>query len=787
MLPPRALPAGRLAGLGATRDFYRGLLSIALAMLFTGVASAQDSSTNFPRPAELVPAVEFWTRVYTEIGTDAGFLHDTENLSIVYETVDASASARQRRRTIQNRTAHYQEILTRLASGERGNLSTEEARVLSLWSADVSNAELRQAAGRLRFQLGQANRFRAGLIRSGRWRSYIEKVLDDRGLPRELKVLPHVESSFAPTAYSSAGAAGMWQFTRSTGLRYMRIDHIVDERRDPFMSTHAAAKLLQDNYSVIQTWPLALTAYNHGLGGMRRAVRQLGTDDIAAVVRDYKGRSFGFASRNFYVAFLAALEIDTNAERYFGPLDLDPPADFVLASVPDYVEARTLSRVLGMNLDEFRRFNPALADTVWAGDKFVPRGFELRLPRTAGAAPRTLLANLPAEDRYAAQRPDEYHRVRSGETLSEISEQYRVSLAALVRINGLSNRNFIRAGQLITLPVTGPSLPPTLALAAGGQGSGNGAYIVRRGDSIALIARAFGVEEAALSRANGVGNRNLIYPGQVLTIPASASAGAPPETPVVAARAPEAAAVQARAAEAEADDATVVAAAAVDVQAGEPAAAVAAAAVEPPVSESLNIGIADNEASRQPAASASTVGEEFVGPPIIVALSARQSGAAGEAPDGNALDSIQAALAADPSDYSVSDDGTIEVQARETLGHYADWLGIRTQRLRDLNGLPFTRAVMLGQRIKLDFSAVQASVFEQRRTSYQQELQESFFSAYRIANVEDHVVRSGESLWLLAQSTYLVPVWLLRQYNPDLDLDIVTPGMVVKFPRLEQI
>ena len=753
------------------------IVAIALATLFAGVASAQDSSTNFPRPAELVPAIEFWTRVYTEIGTDAGFIHDSENLGIVYETVDASASARQRRRTVQSRTAHYREILTRLASGERGNLSTEEARVLSLWSADASKAELRQAAGRLRFQLGQANRFRAGVIRSGRWRSYIEKVLDDRGLPRELKVLPHVESSFEPTAYSSAGAAGMWQFTRSTGLRYMRIDHIVDERRDPFMSTHAAAKLLQDNYSVIRTWPLALTAYNHGLGGMRRAVRQLGTDDIAAVVSDYKGRSFGFASKNFYVAFLAALEVDANAERYFGPIDLDPPADFVLASVPDYVEARTLSRALGMNVDELRRFNPALADTVWAGDKFVPRGFELRLPRTSGADPRTLLANLPAEDRYAAQRPDEYHRVRSGETLSEIAEQYRVSLAAVVRINGLSNRNFIRAGQLITLPVTGPSLPPTLALAAGGQGSGNGEYTVRRGDSIALIARAFGVDEAALLRVNGVGNRNLIYAGQVLRIPGADSTSASPAVPVVAARA----------AEAEADGATVVAAAAVDVQAGEPAVAVAAAAVEPPAGESLNIGIAGNEAARQPAASASTVGEEFVGPPIIVALSAEQSGAAGEAPDGNALNSMQAALAADPSDYSVAGDGTIEVQALETLGHYADWLGIRTQRLRDLNGLPFRQAVVLGQRIKLDLSAVQASVFEQRRTAYQQELQESFFSAYRIANVEDHVVRSGESLWLLAQSTYRVPVWLLRQYNPDLDLDLVIPGMVVKFPRLEQI
>ena len=115
----------------------------------------------------------------------------------------------------------------------------------------------------------------------------------------------------------------MWQFMRSTGVRYMRIDHIVDERRDPFFATDAAARLLADNFSVIQSWPLALTAYNHGLASMRRAVQQQKTTDIATIVAKYQSRSFGFASRNFYTAFLAALEIDSNPERYFPNLKLD--------------------------------------------------------------------------------------------------------------------------------------------------------------------------------------------------------------------------------------------------------------------------------------------------------------------------------------------------------------------------------------------------------------------------------------------------------------------------------
>ena len=128
------------------------------------------------------------------------------------------------------------------------------------------------------------------------------------GLPPELAALPHVESSFDPTAYSKVGAAGLWQFMRSTGRRFLRIDSTVDERLDPFRETEAAAQLLSYNYRLLGSWPLAITAYNHGAEGMRRARDELGTDDIARIVHDYHSPSFGFASRNFYVSFLAALD-----------------------------------------------------------------------------------------------------------------------------------------------------------------------------------------------------------------------------------------------------------------------------------------------------------------------------------------------------------------------------------------------------------------------------------------------------------------------------------------------
>lgn len=634
-------------------------LGFRVVLLWCAFATAASAQELFPRPPEIASAIAFWTRVYTEVDTNSGFLHDSRNLAVVYETLEFGENSTSRQRTrIRDRAAEkYEAILEKLASSDRGTLNTDEARLLAMWPAGTSPEEFARAANRVRFQLGQADRYLAGLIRSGRWRSYIEQRLDDAGLPSELAVMPHVESSFDPTAYSRVGAAGMWQFTRSTGLRYMQIDHIVDERRDPYLSTNAAARLLKDNYDVIGSWPLAITAYNHGLAGMRRAVRQVGTDDIGEIVERYDGRSFGFASRNFYPAFIAALDVDQNAENFFGDIDIEPAIESTVFTLPDYVDAGPLASAWDLSLNELKQFNPALMETVWEGDKYVPRGFEIRLPATTGTESDSLIAAIPSGLRFAAQRPDLYHRVSSGDTLSEIAERYDIGLSALVRANGLNNGNFIRIGQQLTLPVAGSQ-----------------------------IAAVAAVQETAAEPPR-------------------------PTTP-------------------------------------EPSREAVAAVQEAEAVESLVTSVE---------------------------------------PDANLLASSQATLAADPSDYSVLADSTIEVQDMETLGHYADWLGIRTQRLRDINGMPFEQAVVVGSRIRLDFSNIDQMLFEARRIAYQAERQESFFLAYQIDAIAEHTVRSGESLWLLALRQYDVPVWLLRQYNPDVDLDRVQPGTVIRFPRLRSI
>jgi membrane-bound lytic murein transglycosylase D len=736
-------------------------LAVAYALVFFGSHAAAQSEL-FPRPADLEPAVQFWTRVYTEVDTKSGFIHDSLRMGIVYQTVRfPDDSARERRRRIDRATESIRTILTKLGGGARQSLSNDEERVLKLFPEGTSNAEFRAAAGRLRFQLGQSDRFRDGLVRAGTWKPYIHEVLAKRGLPPELATLPHVESSFDPTAYSKVGAAGLWQFMRSTGVRYMRIDHIVDERRDPFFATDGAAQLLADNYNVIQSWPLALTAYNHGLASMRRAVQQQKTTDIATIVAKYQSRSFGFASRNFYTAFLAALEVDTNPERYFPNLKINPPHDTATITVPAFATVDTLADALNLRESTLRELNPALTDIVWSGDKYVPQGFELRVPRDTAAVAEALLGTIDASKLFAAQRADREHRVSRGDTLSKIASEYRVSLAALMRVNGMTNRTVIRVGQTILLPLDGATAPAdatlvraeaspapaapaaTPALAAT---SAEGIYVVRRGDSVERIASRLGVDAQSLVAANGIRDRNLIQVGQQLIVPNAPGA--------------------------------VVTVAAVSTLPSSSADSPIAAALESPAAVAAEpVAAAELTAALAPAVLAN-------GEP---APAGEADEAAEDAADVNALATEQDVLAADPSDYTVSTANEITVQALETLGHYADWLEIPTQRLRDANSLSFREAVVLGQVLTLEFARVDAPTFEQRRRAYHQQLQSDFFAAYQIQEIDSHVIKPGESLWILAARTYNVPVWLLRQYNPDLDLDRIQPGVVVKFPRLKAI
>jgi membrane-bound lytic murein transglycosylase D len=680
-------------------------LACTLTLLACAIGAARAEPTQFPRPPELEPDVKFWQRVYSQVTTQEGLLHDENRLDVVYEQIEFAPGLTPREREAQVNEARstYQRILRHLA-GEPTTLSGEERRVRELWPADVDPRTLREAADNIRFQLGQADRFREGLIRAGAYEDRVRETLVHQGLPEELAALPHVESSFNPLAYSKVGAAGMWQFMPGTGRRWLRIDRVIDERLDPYKSTLAATQYLALNYELLGTWPLALTAYNHGAGGVRRARDLMGTSDIVTIVRAYQSGTFGFASRNFYVSFLAALELDHDYAQYFGPLTRLPPDASRTVRVPDYVPMAALARVFATDSDTLRDLNHALLDPVWRGDRFVPRDYLLRIP--AGARdPTQLIEGIPDSERFVNQRYGPVYRLRRGESVSHAADTLGVPLATLLSANGLASAAARPNGGVLKVPdpATVRAEPPAAAPA---PASTEGPYVVRAGDSLSSIAHSTGVPETTLMVANGIKDPNYLFEGQRLKLSAE-------ELPVV----------------------TV-------------------------------------EANPEP-------------PAVIAGPPARVERDQASAVEPGLVPGTQTAASADPIDYSVSD-GTTRVQGEETLGQIAEWLEVSAARLRDLNAMHRDTVLTVGRRIRLDLHRVSAETFEERRIAWHKQQQDEFFSRFRITGQERHRLKSGESLWTLTQQ-YGVPIWLLRQYNPDVDFSSVRRGAEVIVPHVQSV
>jgi len=655
-------------------------LCLLLAPALLGLPAAADEPDPFAHPPALEPDIRFWVRVYTEVTTDQGLLHDDWNLKLVYEVLrfDPASSPSQRERRVAEAKAHYSALLRRFAAGATTDLTPHEKRILDAFGDNPKPQDFLDAIERIRFQLGQADRFHEGLIRSAAWETRIARVLKQHGVPEEIAALPHVESSFNPDAYSKVGAAGLWQFMPSTAKRFMRVDGIVDERLDPYSATEAAANLMLYNYRLLGTWPLTVTAYNHGPGGLRRAQDELGTSDIAVIVKRYQGATFGFASRNFYVAFLAALEVDRHADKYFGPMTRLPDTENTPVELPDYIAVNTLAKTFKVDMGALKVLNPALRPPIWNGSRLVPRGYALRLPGNQPASEiEAAWARVPAAQRYLAQRNDGAHRVRKGETLAGIASASGVSVSRLLAANGWNAAHAVSRGEIVRIPMP-----------------------ASRGEAQA--------EPAAVA-----------LPPSAVLADNEASPSAPAPTP--------------------------------------------------PTAEEQSL----QHPTGSPQSTAAASPREPVSP--------RQTDSAAllpaSAPTGGT----------DATDYRVGAGDTVVVQTGETLGHFADWTGVDSETLRRLNRLHKSAQVMVGHRIKLDLSKVTAAQFLAARTDYHRHVQEAFFAAHRIAGTENYTVKRGESLWTVALQHGDLPIWLVAEYNPDVDFHDMRPGTTIALPQVVDV
>lgn len=291
----------------------------------SGQARSHSAGDEFPMPQALEPQVEFWRNTYTRWHRTEFALHDKLHMNVVYEVVEIPGPvgdhlSPEQKAYVQARVDDWKYRLVQLeekAAGG-GTLSDDEQELVRQMGG---RENLYGASERLRQQRGLRERFKRGLLIGSRYERQFREIFRNAGLPEDLAYLPHVESSFQANARSSAGAVGIWQFTAGAARIFMNGDDSVAARTDPIASTYGAARYLSQAHDKLGTWPLAITSYNHGIGGMQKAKSRYG-HDFTRIVKEYDHPQFGFASRNYYAEFLAAREIAREPQRYF-PEGLD--------------------------------------------------------------------------------------------------------------------------------------------------------------------------------------------------------------------------------------------------------------------------------------------------------------------------------------------------------------------------------------------------------------------------------------------------------------------------------
>jgi membrane-bound lytic murein transglycosylase D len=386
------------------------------------------------------------------------------------------------------------------------------------------------------FQNRGRDRFELYLARSGKYADMMRGILAKYGLPEDLIYLALIESGFSPKAYSSARAAGPWQFIAGTGRRYgLRIDWWADERRDAEKSTHAAAAYLRDLYGMFESWPLAAAAYNAGEGKIIKAVHRYKSDDYAELIQY---RYLKQETKDYVPKMLAALTIAKEPEKYgFGDVEYEEPLNLRTVIVPGGTDLAALSRILEVPYEDLREWNPALRRFCTPPTMEL---YELRLSENAARLAEERVEEIRTEAKVTFLQ----HNVRKKETLEGVARKYGTSVAVLKELNGLKRNSLSRVSRLV-IPVTGLSgdesvpgreiAPGQLTMThmrveersrRGRRGAGRsghaepgGTIRVRQGDTLWSIARKHGVSTKELARVNGLRLDGKLKIGARLALP----------------------------------------------------------------------------------------------------------------------------------------------------------------------------------------------------------------------------------------------------------------------------
>lgn len=334
----------------------------------------------------------FWRRIYSLWGDDQYVLHLAEYPEVILEIGDASPLGvlanwqlkKERVNKILN--AHrwqYKSMLWKMHKHRHNpELFSPAMRRIARSMQHISDPyKYMLAANNIRVQRGQRDQIAAGLSMATRYIEPVAEAFVQEGLPRELSQLAFIESSFNLKAYSKVGAAGVYQIMPSTGRQYMIVSDTIDERRDPIKSAHAAAKLLKMNKALLGEWPLAVTAYNHGAGGIRRAVKATGSNQIEDLIEKYNGPAFGFASKNFFSGFLAVMATIADSDRLFPEIQNLAPLKFEDIKLFRPTSMATVKKQYNLTNEIITMYNPDISRNFVRANGTLPKGYVLKIPK----------------------------------------------------------------------------------------------------------------------------------------------------------------------------------------------------------------------------------------------------------------------------------------------------------------------------------------------------------------------------------------------------------------------
>lgn len=349
-----------------------------------------------PEP-ELKRSISFWIKVFALWESNTLILHDEKYPHIVFQIItftnqkNLSQIPKKRwnkyiRPILQASKSKYRKILEKISKikNEDKLVGKNEKRIYRLYHEMDDPNKFKRIKYRFRVQHGMKDAFQRALLRSGKYLSIMESVFRQKRLPIELTRIPFIESMFQNSAASKVGAVGIWQIMPKTAKFFgLKINFFIDERLDPIVSTDSVSKIFKKYYKRLNNWGLVITAYNHGVTAIAKGKRKYNFINYTNLIKKYRNPRFGFASRNFYPEFLAALYVEKYSKKYFGDINRKDPIEYHEIILTKKIRKKTIISKIGKYLLEFKNLNPSIKKSFYQKKKYFPKNFVLKIPKKA--------------------------------------------------------------------------------------------------------------------------------------------------------------------------------------------------------------------------------------------------------------------------------------------------------------------------------------------------------------------------------------------------------------------